>query len=73
MDQLLIIYSLLVRDWRKWKHKGTVHQLFIDSEKTYDSVSGEIFYIIVTEFDIFMKLVRLIKTCLHEMYSIKSA
>jgi hypothetical protein len=42
---------------------------FIDFEKTYNSVRGEIVYNILTEFGVPMTLVRLIKMCLHETYS----
>jgi hypothetical protein len=58
-DQLLIRFSAFVRYWRKkWEYNETVHQLFIDFKKAYDSVSRE--------FGIPMKLVRLIKMCLNE-------
>jgi hypothetical protein len=43
-DQLLIKYN--------W----TVHQLFIDLEKAYDSVRRNVWYNILTEFGIPMKL-----------------
>jgi hypothetical protein len=48
----------------------TVHQLFIDFKKAYDSVKKEVFYNILLEFDITKKLVRLTKMCLNETYSI---
>ena len=54
---------------KKWEHNGTVHQLFIDFQKAYDSVSREIVYNILIEFGVLMKQIRLIKTCLDEMYS----
>jgi hypothetical protein len=44
----------------------TVHQLFIDFRKAYDSVSREVLYNILMEFGIHMKLVRVIKMCLNE-------
>jgi hypothetical protein len=47
----------------------TVRQLFIDSEKAYDSVNREILYNIFTEFCIPMDLVRVIRMCLNEIYS----
>ncbi|KAJ4426643.1 hypothetical protein ANN_26441 [Periplaneta americana] len=50
-------------------NKGTVHQLFIDFKKTYDSVKREVLYNILIEFGIPKKLVRLIKMCLSETYS----
>ncbi|KAJ4431280.1 hypothetical protein ANN_19877 [Periplaneta americana] len=54
---------------KKWEYKGTVHQLFIDFKKAYDSVKREVLYNILIEFDIPKKLVRLIKMCLSETYS----
>jgi hypothetical protein len=48
-----------------------VHQLFIDFKKAYDSVSKEVLYTILIEFGVPMKLVRLIKICLNEMYGLK--
>jgi hypothetical protein len=46
----------------------TVHQLFIDFKKAYDSVKREILYNILLEFGIPKKLVRLIKMCLNVTY-----
>jgi hypothetical protein len=46
----------------------TVHQLFIDFKKAYDSVRREILYSILIEFGVHMKLVRLTKMCLNETY-----
>ncbi|KAJ4432001.1 hypothetical protein ANN_20615 [Periplaneta americana] len=54
---------------KKWEYKGTVHQLFIDFKKAYDSVKREVLYDILVEFGIPKKLVRLIKMCLSETYS----
>ncbi|KAJ4447908.1 hypothetical protein ANN_09917 [Periplaneta americana] len=54
---------------KKWEYKGTVHQLFIDLKKSYDSVKREVLYNILIEFGIPKKLVRLIKMCLSETYS----
>ncbi|KAJ4427612.1 hypothetical protein ANN_25260 [Periplaneta americana] len=53
---------------KKWEYK-TVHQLFIDFKKAYDSVKREVLYDILIEFGIPKKLVRLIKMCLSETYS----
>ncbi|KAJ4435669.1 hypothetical protein ANN_18285 [Periplaneta americana] len=55
---------------KKWEYKGTVHQLFIDFKKAYDSVKREVLYDILIEFGIPKKIVRLIKMCLSETYSI---
>ncbi|KAJ4442563.1 hypothetical protein ANN_04150 [Periplaneta americana] len=64
------------KDWRmldigekKWEYKDTVHQLFIDFKKAYDSVKRQVLYNILIEFGIPKKLVRLIKMCLSETYS----
>jgi sorting nexin-29 len=54
---------------KKWEYNGTVHQLFIDFKKAYDSVRREVLYSILTEFGIPRKLVGLIKMCLNETYS----
>jgi hypothetical protein len=43
----------------------TVHQLFIDFKKAYDSVRREVLYNIPIEFALPMKLVRLTKICLN--------
>jgi hypothetical protein len=54
---------------KKWEYNETVHQLFIDFKKAYDSVRMEVSYNIFLEFGVPMKLVRLIKMCLNETYS----
>ncbi|KAJ4440307.1 hypothetical protein ANN_08446 [Periplaneta americana] len=54
---------------KEWEYKGTVHQLFIDFKKAYDSVKREVLYDILIESGIPKKLVRLIKMCLSETYS----
>jgi sorting nexin-29 len=65
-DQIFYIRQILVK---KWEYNGTVHQLFIDFKKAYDSVKREVLYNILLEFGIPKKLVRLIKMCLNETYS----
>jgi hypothetical protein len=54
---------------RKWEYNKTVHQLFIDLKKAYDSTRREVLYNILIEFGVPMKLVRLIKMCLNETCS----
>jgi hypothetical protein len=53
----------------QYKQTQTVHQLFIDFKKAYDSVRREVLYNILIEFGVLMKPVRLIKMCLNETYS----
>jgi hypothetical protein len=61
MDQIFYIRQILEK---KWEYNGTVHQLFIDFKKAYDSVKREVLYNILLEFGSPRKLVRLIKMCL---------
>jgi hypothetical protein len=58
IDQIFCIRKILQK---KWEYNETVHQLFIDFKKAYDSVRREVLYNILIEFGIPMKLVRLIK------------
>jgi negative regulator of genetic competence, sporulation and motility len=50
----------------KWEYNETVHQLFIDFKKGYDSVRREVLYSTLIEYGVPMKLVRMIKMCLNE-------
>jgi hypothetical protein len=61
-DHIFCIRQILQK---KWEYNGTVHQLFIDSKKAYDSVRREVLYSILIEFGIPRKLVGLIKMCLN--------
>jgi negative regulator of genetic competence, sporulation and motility len=54
---------------KEWEYNETVHQLFIDLKKAYDSVRMEVLYSILIEFGVPTKLVRSIKMCLNETYS----
>jgi hypothetical protein len=57
-DQLLIRYSASVRYWKNWHYnRTTVHQLFIDIKKVYDSHRREVLYN-VSEFGMPMKLLK---------------
>jgi hypothetical protein len=68
-DQLLIRFFCIRKILEKrWEYNETVHQLFIDFKKAYDSVRTEVLYNILIEFGIPMKLLRLIKMCLNETY-----
>jgi hypothetical protein len=67
--QLLIKYFAFVRYRRKkWEYNGTVHQLFIDFKKAYNSVRREVLHNILIEFSIPRKLVREIKMYLNETH-----
>ena len=55
--------------YKKREYNETVHQIFIDFKKAYDSIRGVVLYNILIECGIAMNLVRLIKTFLNEMYS----
>jgi hypothetical protein len=65
-DQVICIRQTLKT---KWEYSETVHQLFIDFKKAYDSVRRKLLYNVLIEFGVPMKLVRLIKRCLNETYS----
>ena len=54
---------------KKWEYKEAVHLLFIDFKKAHDSVRREVWYNILIEFGIPMKLVKLTKMCLTETCS----
>jgi hypothetical protein len=64
-DQIFCIHQILEK---KWEYNETVHQLFIDFTKSYDSVRREVFYTILIDFVVPMILVRPIKMCLNETY-----
>jgi hypothetical protein len=65
-DQIFYIRQILEK---KWEYNGTVHQLFIDFKKAYDSVKREVLYNILLKFGVPKKLVRQMKMCLNETYS----
>jgi hypothetical protein len=66
IDKIFCILQILEK---KWEYIETVHQLFIDFKKAYDLVRREVLYSVFIEFGVPMKLLRLIKMCLNEMYS----
>jgi hypothetical protein len=65
-DQIFYIQQILEK---KWEYSCTVHQLFIDFKKAYDSVRRDVLNNILVEFGIPKKLVGLIKMCSSETYS----
>jgi hypothetical protein len=54
---------------QKKEYHGTAHYLFMDFKKACDSVRMEVVYNILNEYDLPMKLDRLITMCLNETYS----
>jgi hypothetical protein len=46
MDQIFYVRQILEK---KWEYNGTVHQLFIDFKKAYDSINREVLYNILLE------------------------
>jgi len=52
-----------------YEYNEAMYKLFIDFKKAYDSDRREIFSIILLEFGITMKLIKLMKMCLNEAYS----
>jgi hypothetical protein len=66
-DQLLIRFAALVRYW--WEYNETVHLIFIGFRRAYDSVGRKVSYYILIEFEVTMKLVRMIKMCFDKTYS----
>ena len=65
-DHIFRIHRILEK---KWEYSEAVHQFIIDFKKAYDSVRREVLYNILIEFDIPMKLVRVIKMCLTDTYN----
>ena len=65
-DHIFCIHQILEK---KWEYNEAVHQLFIDFKKASNSVRREVLYNNLTEYGITMKLVKLIKMCVNEMYN----
>jgi hypothetical protein len=64
--QIFYIQQMLEK---KWEYNGTVHQLFIDFKKSYDSVRRDVLYNILIESGKPRILIRPIQMCLNETYS----
>jgi len=64
IDHILYIRQILEK---KWEYNEEVYQLFIDFKKAYDSVRREVLYMVLIEFGILRKLVRLIKMILEHI------
>jgi hypothetical protein len=57
-DQIFCIRQILEK---KWEYNETVHQIFVDFKKACDSVRKKVLYNILIEFEVPMKLARLVK------------
>jgi hypothetical protein len=59
-DQLLIRSFAFVKilEGKKWEYNETVHRLFTDFKKVYDSVRREVLYNVLIEFGVPKKMVR---------------
>jgi hypothetical protein len=68
-DQIFCIRQTLEKNW---EYSETVHQLFIDLKKAYDSVRTEVLYNFLIEFGVPLKLVRPIKMC-SRIYNLRQS
>jgi hypothetical protein len=66
INPILCIRQILEK---KREYNGTVHQLFVDFKKTYDSVRREVLYNVLIKFGTHAELVTLIKICLNGTHS----
>jgi hypothetical protein len=66
INRISFLHSSYTGEREKKEYNETVHQLFVDFKKAYDSVRREILYDILIEFRVPMKLLWLIKMCLNE-------
>src|SRR6201999_1518719 len=51
---------------KSWEFNITIHQLFVDFKQAYDSLDRNVFFSIMEEFCIPMKLIRLTKATLMD-------
>jgi hypothetical protein len=63
-DKLLSRFS----QGKIWEYNETVHQLFMDFMKAYDTVRRGVLYNILIEFGVPMKSFRRIQMCVNETY-----
>jgi hypothetical protein len=61
-DHIFCITQILEK---KWEYNQTVHQLFIDFKKAYDSVRREVLYNILIKSEVPVKIVMLTKMFLN--------
>jgi hypothetical protein len=62
-DQLVIRYCFRYILQKEGMYNGSVHQLFVDFKKAYESGRKKVLHNILIDFGIPMKSVRLIKVC----------
>ena len=62
-DQIFTIQQILEK---KWEFDQSVHQLYIDFKKVYDSIKRERMYEILTRWGIPKKLANLVQVCLKD-------
>jgi hypothetical protein len=65
-DHIFCIRQILEK---KWEYNVVVLQLFVDFDKTYNSIRREVFCNIFIVFVIALKLVMVTKMCLSETYT----
>jgi hypothetical protein len=51
------------------EYNETVHHLFVDFKKAYESLKWKVLYNILIQLGVLMKLVRPVKMCLNETHS----
>jgi hypothetical protein len=69
-DQNFCIRQILEK---KWEHSDTVHRLFVDLKKAYDSVRREVLYNNPAEFGTPIELLRLIKKCFYNCWAFNNS
>ena len=63
IDQIFTIRQIMEKSW---EFNITIHQLFVDFKQAYDSLDRNVFFSIMEEFCIPMKLIRLTKATLMD-------
>ena len=61
-DQIFTVKNLLEK---AWEHNVEIHQIFVDFQKTYDSIRRDKLYALVAHFGIPNKLISLTKTTME--------
>jgi hypothetical protein len=66
-DHIFCIRQILEK---RWEYNEAVRHLCVDFKKAYDSIRRDVLCNILIDFGIPLKLVRLIKVCLKQTYSL---